>query len=359
MFRLRWLFADGDAKVVGAEPRPLEERDKSMTSCGYRAGTIWDPTRRDWRNQGARPIHWAVWYPCRKSGAESGRAGGFFEPGAISHGAPLAGEGPYPVVLLSHGTGGIADSLGWLARALVAEGFVVIGANHHGNTGAEDYRAEGFLCWWERAPDLSVLLTEMSQSGPFAGRLDLARVSVAGFSLGGYTALALAGARTSMENFHAWCAETGIDMRGPREFPDVADHVPELMETSAEFRQSWDRQSDDFCDPRIKSVVAIAPAPPVRGFFPDSLATIQVPVTLITGGADIEAPTTHCADWLVERNPGFAHHEIGADVGHYTFLDLPADRSMAGTVDIFTDAPGVDRAAVHTKTSRLVIEALV
>lgn len=53
----------------------------------------------------------------------------------------------FPVVLLSHGTGGTAASLGWLAHGLAAAGYVVLGVDHHGNTASEPYRAEGFLSW--------------------------------------------------------------------------------------------------------------------------------------------------------------------------------------------------------------------
>ncbi|MEM7643826.1 MAG: hypothetical protein AAF366_15030, partial [Pseudomonadota bacterium] len=128
---------------------------------------------------------------------------GVFDPGDVTLDAPLAPGGPFPVTLLSHGTGGTAESLGWLARALSKAGHVVPGANQHGNTGLEPYRPEGFLCWWERAPDLSILLTRLGESDVFVGHLDMGRVSAVGFSLGGYTALALVGERTSFAAFEA------------------------------------------------------------------------------------------------------------------------------------------------------------
>ncbi|MEM7643825.1 MAG: hypothetical protein AAF366_15025 [Pseudomonadota bacterium] len=147
-------------------------------------------------------------------------------------------------------------------------------------------------------------------------------------------------------------------MTGPREFPDVIDHLPTLQGRSAPFRISWARQEESFADRRIASVVAIATAPPVRSFHPETVSAIRPPVTLLTGGADTEAPTDQCAAWLCDLHPGSRDHDLGEDVGHYTFLDNPADRSLVGKVDILTDRPGVDRRDVHRRSADLVLEAL-
>lgn len=325
-----------------------------MRYCGYRTGKIWDQSRAHWRDGSARPIAWSAWYPATDAGAGKQLAEPFFEPGGILLDAALAPIEKLPVVLLSHGTGGTAETLGWLARALARQGYVVLGANHHGNTGREPYLPEGFLCWWERAPDLSVLLTSLSQEGFFAGRLDLEQVFAVGFSLGGHAVMALAGGRSSMAEFEAWARASNFTQVGPKEFPGVGDQIPILRETSEVFRASWDRQGEDFADPRIKSVVAIAPAPTIRSFVPQSVSGITLPLAIVTGGADLEAPTEHCADWAVSLNNGFQHYDLGRHVGHYTFLEFPADRSLIGQVDIFTDHESVDRGQVHSQTIDIV-----
>ena len=103
--------------------------------------------------------------------------------------------------MLSHGTGGAALHLEWLARDLARRGFIAVGVNHHGDTIAEPYRAEGFLCWWERARDLTVLLDDILARGEFAERVDADRIFVVGYSLGGCTAAALLGAITQTSRF--------------------------------------------------------------------------------------------------------------------------------------------------------------
>ena len=54
------------------------------------------------------------------------------------------GEGTCGVILLSHGTGGAAEDLGWLAEPLNQAGFLVGAVDHHGNSFVDEYLVEGF-----------------------------------------------------------------------------------------------------------------------------------------------------------------------------------------------------------------------
>ena len=330
-----------------------------MARVGYQTGIETDPNRFSWDGSEPRPLAWAVWYPV---GVDAPRRPAppdqFFDLGQVEHGGSVANAGSLPVVLLSHGTGGSPESLSWLARSLAEQGYVVIGAYHHGNTGREPYQAEGFLCWWERCLDLSVLLSRLSRVGPFAGRLDLDRVHIVGFSLGGYTALALAGACTSVDLYLQWAATAGCFAHGPREFANAADAVPALLDRSQVFRRSWARQGNSYLDERIRSVVAIAPAPTVRGFLPETVAHIRRPVTLITGEADQEAPSSECAGWLVKQNAQFRWISAGEDVGHYTFVGMPGGAVPDDIRILFEDQAGVERHTVHRLVCEEVLSAL-
>ncbi|WP_371171520.1 alpha/beta hydrolase family protein [Aliiroseovarius sp. 2305UL8-7] len=331
-----------------------------MGSVGYRTGLEMDCDRFDWDGATDRPLAWSAWYPVSTDDTGGNRPHGqFFDLGDVEVDRELADSSAFPVVLLSHGTGGSPESMGWLARRLAQNGYVVIGAHHHGNTGREPYRAEGFLCWWERALDLSALLSMLSEYGPFSGRLDVERVHAVGFSLGGYTALALAGARTSMDRYLSWASRSGVSSAtGPREFPNVASHIKRLLESSSTFRKSWARQDASFKDERIRSITAIAPAPPVRAFDAESLQSISIPVTLISGEADTEAPSRDCADWLATINSRFDKVSIGQNVGHYTFLGFPTANVIEGEEFVFIDNPGVDREDVHEAVEKIVLDVM-
>lgn len=321
----------------------------TAATCGYRTGQHYDSTRANWSNDGPRPLIWSAWYPTypeTRAAPVRGQAG-LFDLGKVGVEAPFAASGAVPVVLLSHGTGGTAESLGWLAGALAHQGWVVLGANHHGNTGLEPYRAEGFLCWWERAKDLSVLLRELQRNGPFAGRLDLKRVVAVGFSLGAHTALCLAGARCDVARFERWAKDQGSDGRGPREFPHAPAALPHLLHTSQAFKRSWQAQSDLYRDPLVGAVYGLAPPPPVQGFDLRNLAALSLPVRLVASEGDREAPFQIGAKWLQEQNPQFELRLFGKDVGHYAYLGLPADPRQKDQLELFVDPPCFDRQAFH------------
>ena len=335
-----------------------------MDQCiGFQSGLLLDEARSNWNGEGARPVRWSAWYPAAPGSAQMEIV---IPPGrplySLGHLAPKADLMPdterFPVVLISHGTGGSASGLGWLASALAAKGCVVLGVDHHGNTGVEAYRAEGFLCWWERAQDLSFLLDRLAVEGHFAQRLDLSDVTAAGFSLGGYTALALAGAITETERVIAFAKDYPFS-GGPREMPDMAGQIEPLLASSEVFRSSWQRQSRSYGDARVRAVVAIAPAPPVRGFTEQSLSDIQLPVTLLCGEADDEAPYDLCSVWLHERLPNSRLTSLGKNVGHYTLLPFGTETAARSNAQYWADAPGVDRRAVHANAAELTIAALV
>jgi len=305
--------------------------------------------RPNWDGSGPRPLTWAAWYPASDDSTErdlvtSAQPETWFAIGPAAQDAPInLGSRRYPVVMLSHGTGGAALHLEWLARDLANRGFIAIGVNHHGNTTAEPFRAEGFLCWWERARDLTVLLDTMEACGEFAGRLDMDRVFVVGYSLGGCTATALLGAITETSRFQNSPANKDFG-RGPREFPDLADHLPGLLENSAIFRESWARMSNSYRDARFKAALLLAPGRSVHGFNQERLSAIETPTRIVVGGSDFVAPA---ARWLHERLRTSTLDLLASEVGHYVFLPKATDAGRRAGPDVCLNAPAVDRKAVH------------
>ena len=330
-----------------------------MARIGRRSGVILDPDRRDWSDKGQRPLAWDLWYP---ADGETGMPEGDLPddtprlfrryPAVVD--APLAAGEAFPVVLLSHGSGGSAAGLSWIGTRLAAAGYAVIGANHHGNTSLEPYRAEGFYCWWERSRDLSVLLDYHLREGPLGGRLDPARVSAVGFSLGGHAVVGLLGGICSVERFVDW-AQGSAYLDGPREFPSLVDAVEAVRATSPVLRASIERQSISYRDPRIRRAAVLAPAPTIRGFASDTLAGIAVPLLATAGGADREAPPGLCAEWLCRQMPEARFEALGADVGHYVFLNECTDWGCTVEPEICVDPPGVVRRAIHQQVGSWLV----
>ena len=82
----------------------------------------------------------------------------------------------------------------WMGYYLASRGYIVAAVNHHGNTAAESQpAAQGFLLYWERPKDLTVTLDKLLADPVFGTRIDRKRIGAAGFSLGGYTVISIAG----------------------------------------------------------------------------------------------------------------------------------------------------------------------
>ncbi len=324
---------------------------------GFRQGRLEDTARPNWDGSGPRPLSWAAWYPAADDASERGltspTTGPLFAMGPAARDAPLdAARRRYPIVLLSHGTGGTVMQLEWLARDLAHRGFIAIGVDHHGNTSAEPYRAEGFLCWWERARDLTVLLDRVEARGAFADRVDLDQTFVAGYSLGGCTAAAVLGAITETSRFQSSPANKDFG-RGPREFPDLADHLLGLIESSAIFRESWARMSNDYRDVRVKAALLMAPGRSVLGFSERSLASIATPTRMVVGGSDFVWPA---AIWLHQRLRADTFHPLAEAAGHYVFLPEATETGRRADPDSCVDADAVDRRSVHRHVAALATE---
>ncbi len=322
---------------------------------GFREGILHDETRTDWDASGPRPVRWSFWYPAAKDSIETEIPGrSWFRRAAVAHDAPVRPANvPYPLVLLSHGTGGSAAGLEWLARRLVRRGFIALGVSHHGNTAGEPYRAEGFAALWERAPDLSLMLDRLEDwQGDLGGLIDRDRVFAAGFSAGAYTVMLLAGAVAQFSQFEQNRLKPG-GPRGPREFPDLADHIPSLLRKSSVFRQSWSRISQSYRDDRIKAVLVCAPGRSVRAFSEESLRTIDAPAVILVGDGDTTAPIEECSSWLNARLERSRLEILAGGLGHYVFLPEGTPLGFSFAEHLFSDPAGIERASVHEEISEL------
>ncbi len=321
---------------------------------GIREGISFDGARRNWDDSGPRPLSWSAWYPAGGHACVTiPAASSWFKREPVAWDARLASsETPLPLVLLSHGSGSSSAALEWLAYRLAQRGYVALGINHHGHTGGEPYRAEGFLCLWERAADFSALLDDPSWRSAIGGFIDT-EAGIAGFSAGAHTAMLLMGARVAYSQFEPG-NPVKSPIRGPREFPNLMDELPKLQHIPV-FQASWERRRNDYTDPRIKRGTAIAPGRSVLGFAKDSLQGINKPVQLFGGDADTVAPAAECCQWLHHNVPG-SRYEVITGAGHYTFLPEGTETGDQAAPELFRDRPGVVRRTVHAHVAQCVAD---
>lgn len=317
-----------------------------------------DTVRRDWSGTGNRPMAAAIWYPAAAGAHEAEWKIGIFNAGLNAQGAPLtASPAKLPLVVLSHGTGGGVAAISWLAETLASNGYLVAAVNHHGNTASEpSYRLEGFVIWWERPKDMSVLIDKLLADPRFGPRIDPTRIGVAGFSLGGYTALATVGARLNLAQWKGFCTAKPADPNCnlPPEIQSTAADAQRLLDQNERVKQAVAHSHESFRDTRVKAAFAIAPVlgPALTA---DSLAEIQTPVRIVVGSKDDQALPDINAKPVAAAIPK-AELEVLPDVAHYTFLATCNFAGLFAARRICVDPDGVDRDAIHRRVSAEAVE---
>jgi len=299
---------------------------------------------------GPREIQAEVWYP-----AEPGAPEAEYEVGGIiGIDAPLAttgalaepGEAPYPLAVYSHGSGGVGLVGYPFAEYLASWGWVVIAPDHKGNTALELASNAGapFLkVVIERPQDVSASIDWIEANEPFASRTDTASTLVVGHSFGGYTALALAGARPSPDRVDPGCPDEEDPSCPLFEDPDVQNLL-----------------ADGFLDDRVAAIVPQAPA---VGFFdPDAIASVELPTMLQSGGLDITTPPEQSSlpAWAALDGP----EDVWIDMptgGHVTFLSICDDLSplLLDTLQPGAEDDGCGERFIDIAEALPVLEAYV
>jgi predicted dienelactone hydrolase len=300
-----------------------------------------------------RPLQASVWYPAATETYTAAIGANPAFLGTSVQVGPAIAAGPHPLVILSHGSGGNIDNLGWLAEGLVARGAIVAGVNHPGATsGDSSPRQLPYVL--HRTQDIAALLATLTTDPAFGPALDPAQTTLLGFSLGGATALAAGGARFDAAALAAYCDRFGKDA-SECNFMAMGGLSPDAM--PPEF-------SADMAVPGLTQIIAVDPALS-HTLVPDSLTSLP-PVHLIRMGTEEVIPPARdigpMGSDLAARIPGATFTTI-APAWHFSFLGLctpeaPAMLEAEGEDPICTDPPGTDRAAVHAQVIDDIATAL-
>lgn len=318
----------------------------------------------DWRGAKTHALMATIWYPADANTTETAQWVGdpdhpFASAGRAARDAAIA-ETPakFPLILLSHGTGGSALMMAWLGTELARNGFIAVAVNHPGNNAVDGYTVEGFTLGWARAMDLSRVLDGMLADAQFGARIDAKRIGAAGFSLGGYTMMVVAGAVSSpidLEQLEQKCNAGLWDLlcSSPPEFPGLRQKATALAGRDSAYRAALQKSAESHRDPRIRAVFAIAPVD--LRLTKQSLGDISIPVEIVAGAGDpILSPASN-AETLARSIPGAKLTIYPGGVGHYTFLATCTDAGKAQNPGLCADARDVDRDTVHGVTVRKAV----
>lgn len=223
-----------------------------------------------------------------------------------------------PLIVLSHGSGGSADAMAWIGQHLAGQGAIVVAINHPASTGGNAERAS-ILELWQQPLDVSQLLDQLldgKQQPEWAPRIDATRISHIGFSLGGSTALMLAGAQFELQQFGSFCEQQLATTNTMDGACNAFSHY--LAQFDGEHYQ---RSNGNYRDQRINAVISIAPG------FTETLTAAGVkklttPVLLLAAANDQQLPpATHIAPVRQLLPKSVSYLEI-AEAQHFSLLPL-------------------------------------
>ena len=233
-----------------------------------------------------RPLKIEIWYPAILASGqvahtvyESAMAGRVSRPGmpasfqipgkALRDASPTTGQ-KFPLVVVSHGYPGSRTLLSYLTENLASKGYVVAAIDHTDSVFGE---VKGFpSTLLNRSADqlftIETLSAQAAQAGNFLnGLVDVSSVAIVGYSMGGYGALASAGAGYSPKSAVAQMVPGG--------------HLDPWIAGNTKF--------DARRPASLKAIIAIAPwgaQPPMNSWEDSGLAAIKLPSLFIVGDQD-------------------------------------------------------------------------
>jgi predicted dienelactone hydrolase len=211
-----------------------------------------------------------------------------FTPGtAITGGALRTGE-RYPLVVLSHGYLGWASHFSTLGENLASKGYIVASIDHDDAVfdDARSFQMSFGNVMMDRTQDQRQVITQLlakaaADPETYIGQIDPEKIALIGYSMGGFGALATAGA--------PYDTNSKIIKGLPRDTIAAMDHDRDLVA------------------PRIKALVALAPwggQPDNRSWTQQDLARITAPVLMISGAEDDVVDFDHGVSWLFDHLTG-------------------------------------------------------
>jgi predicted dienelactone hydrolase len=341
MFRFSRRFTLATAVMLSAgcaSSRSAPTDSASVADAAYPVGLTSVSYEDPAHHRTLKPV---LWYPAARGTVMAEQvASPIFVPfQAAKDAAPSDAKARWPVVLLSHGNGGEAINMSWLGAHLAAHGFIVVSVNHPGNSYG-DTSPDGYVRGYERPQHFTFILDHLLKDPTWGPRIDPERIGAAGHSMGGYTALALVGARMNLEWIGRVCkAPETRDHPGCEDLRDVDYSRIDMTVARASYK-----------DPRVKAAFAMAPGM-AGAYEPRDLADIQVPVELVLAKGDELMPHESMGLHLAGLLPK-ARTVTLEGAGHFSFLPECTRLGFEVTPELCRDAVAGTRPASHARTQQ-------
>lgn len=246
-------------------------------------------------------------------------------------------DGVKGLIVLSHGASGIELGHSSLAEALAQRGYLVAAPRHPGDNWQDRslMQAGAAPYFTERPKQLSRVIDAVLGDPAWRARIATdaqgPRVGALGHSMGGYTVLALAGAKPDPARYGTHCAAHRTE-----------DPIFCSMGKASTPSTSPAAALPPLGDSRVRAVAALAPAGAM--FQADAFAEVKIPVAVYAAELDrFNVPRFH-AEWIHAHLPGSQLHTV-QNAGHYAFMDAPSVAIETAAGDLRADPPGFERPA--------------
>jgi len=244
------------------------------------------------------------------------------------------------VVFLSHGAMGSAKDYRWLAYPLAAQGWVVVGLNHFGESwayGPANSDPSAAMRLWQRAEDSSFVMNALMKNNPFQKPVSWESIVFIGHSSGGQTAASLAGVTLNIEQIGKYC-------RSEVSQADLGCSYAKGKQ--AEKTMPLPAYQQSFSDPRVKAVVMLDPAVGPAATM-QSLKNVSVPALVIGAQNNDFLPFKYHAGYYAKHIPKAKLVSLNNNEGHFVFLDSCSHQYKAQGISLCKDREGVNRKDVH------------
>jgi len=225
----------------------------------------------------------------------------------VSPDAPAA-EGQFPLVIISHGTGGSHLLYRTISTHLAKNGYVVAMLEHPGNNRNNNELEGTHENLVNRPRHVRLTMDAVSFDTALGGCVQPDNAGIIGHSMGAYTALAVAG---------------GTPWSETRQRVEVVH------------------------DPRVRALVLMAPA--VGWYLPeDSLRNVTVPILILSAEYDPYTPLWN-AELVLDRvaDKTRVTHRVIENAGHFSFLSPFPPQMKNPSFLPSTDPEGFDREEFH------------
>jgi len=229
---------------------------------------------------------------------------------ALFEAEPDVANGPYPLVIFSHGFTGHRTAVIHMMEHLASWGFMVIAPDHIGMTASDVLNEPDtfYPITYTNPTDVSLVIDfaeALSADSPLAGMIDTEHIASTGHSSGGLTALQAAGGQLDLVGLAERCAE-GLEINDCVLLVPFMAEIAELYGLDAVPDGLYPPLGDD----RVDAIIPLAPDQLIFG--ETGLSNVTIPTLYMVGNRDSFIP-------FEDFEAGFA--SVGSETAYMIVFD--------------------------------------